>query len=992
MRSFLLSAVKLWYDALFHPSKLAERLNDPSLESKNDKETTTLQPIRLWAANTEFLVQYMFVILALSSLLFIDILIRGPRINLLVIPVVVAISYAVGLVLLPLGLQTPIILFVIWSTTFQIPHRFLTEAIETFPSAGRCFLYALVGSFSLLMTVYIGRMFSDLDRLAPKVKRNIFPKVLVGSVATAVGVGIVFTIMWRDLRSWSLMIFVAMLSLVFLIASLWSGYHSRTLNNAIVFMSALQAALVALANVTILLYGLVEIVTIVIAGLLSFVITGVCFANAMVHVFPDPVSHGTRSSQSLETSNSSQMKKLREIFRRLTLSYFVVLFGILCGATIAAATAATALALRSASSIVLITSCWIIAFSVAPINPSWRRFCVLSAILCTVTFLRLKLGALLVFIIILVAYFRVIPDYVFFSVLSSWWHYKRIRSNQTTTRCLHRLPPFSSELVWLPIPYHAHMLVAAFNHDPSTGTRLLQDVCHSKNSSLHYIVNKAIPPLVVQELTSVQDASALVSVAKSQHGYVQTLISISNTDDKSFELSELSRFFAPPSMRNDLLTLIPKMEALASNIKVALNAGSASLRARSLVNCLDELRELNSALPKLLPSLNVKLWGPVFNKWDEILHKEIDLQQAQAFQEVVNPFQCGGPLRREQVYLFKGRKRFVDDILQQLLDRNQSTLAIYGPRKCGKTSFLFNLPRLISNNIIPVYLSAQTQGTVSSDSDFCLALIKAIAVATSENGIRTNPAPKSDIRKRTFPLFEEWLDHTLGQLGKRQILICIDEFEKLGDALSKRRLTYRLFDELRDIFQRYSQINLLFAGVETLDELGQDWSSYFISLRPIEMVYLETEEAKQLITEPHPTFDLIYNDGIVEELVQLTRGHPYFLQLMGESLVKQANKHHTRRITSELLSEALESALIAGTAYFHYFWNECTGLDIPQRQTGRKLLWEIAHNDDFGLPDTSAQHYVLNRLKRYHVIEHRNGKYCFEVPLVERWVRLRAEM
>ena len=39
--------------------------------------------------------------------------------------------------------------------------------------------------------------------------------------------------------------------------------------------------------------------------------------------------------------------------------------------------------------------------------------------------------------------------------------------------------------------------------------------------------------------------------------------------------------------------------------------------------------------------------------------------------------------------IFKSRRKFADDIVRRILNRDRPTLILYGPRRCGKTSFLY---------------------------------------------------------------------------------------------------------------------------------------------------------------------------------------------------------------------------------------------------------------------------------------------------------------
>ncbi len=199
----------------------------------------------------------------------------------------------------------------------------------------------------------------------------------------------------------------------------------------------------------------------------------------------------------------------------------------------------------------------------------------------------------------------------------------------------------------------------------------------------------------------------------------------------------------------------------------------------------------------------------------------------------------------------------------------------------------------------------------------------------------------------------------------------------------------RIFDQLRDLIQ-HSHFSFLFCGVQTLNALGPNWSNYFISVRPMEMTYLEPEAAYELLTNPDPAFALRYAAGVVERVIEVTRCQPYLLQLIGEAMVRQANQHQTRLLTLPLLDAAFDAALTAGEPYFTNLWDEYTGTSPDEVQAGRAILRAVAQQQTLPASETPAAQAALQRLLRYHTIEQVNGGYRCEVPFVARWVRERA--
>jgi hypothetical protein len=226
-------------------------------------------------------------------------------------------------------------------------------------------------------------------------------------------------------------------------------------------------------------------------------------------------------------------------------------------------------------------------------------------------------------------------------------------------------------------------------------------------------------------------------------------------------------------------------------------------------------------------------------------------------------------------------------------------------------------------------------------------------------------------------------------LGERRLLLNLDEFEKIGSAIHEGRMSLRLFDELRSLIQHIDQLAFLFSGVQTLDELGPNWSSYFISVVPIEMLNLEPHEAEDLLQNPDPEFTLRYDTGRVEEILTLTRCQPYLLQLLGSVLVTQANLQHTQIITAALLQAAIQDAFISGEPYFTNVWTEFTGRNPAEVKAGQEFIITLAQGNQPPAIDETTQ-AARRRLLRYHVIERTETGLSFEIPLFEQWVRERA--
>jgi hypothetical protein len=444
----------------------------------------------------------------------------------------------------------------------------------------------------------------------------------------------------------------------------------------------------------------------------------------------------------------------------------------------------------------------------------------------------------------------------------------------------------------------------------------------------------------------------------------------------------------------ELAIVFPRLKSIAQDAILAFQNENIALRERGLERVLNQLKQLPAQLPGLgLKANSITRWRPVILRWQHIIEVEL-LEQHKLFKgELLNPFQYGNPLKLTQADLFKGRQIFADNILRLLLDRNHPTIVLHGPRRCGKTSFLNNLPRLLPSDWVPIYVDMQSPAATADEIGFLRTLARSIRRDGRSQGIKIpNEPERNAFLAAPYDTFETWLEKVLDEIGERQLLLNLDEFEKIGTAVDQGKLNLTLFDELRSLIQHWDQLGFVFSGVQTLEEIGPNWSSYFISVVPIEMLYLEPNEARDLLINPDPEFTLTYEPGLVDKILKLTQCHPNLLQLIGAALVTEANERQTTTATTAMLEAAIPGAFTLGTSYFTNVWDEFTSsLNNPAEiQAGRILLKALAegHQPSTNL-DSTAQ-AALRRMVRYHVFKVENGQYVFEISLIKRWVRERA--
>ena len=650
--------------------------------------------------------------------------------------------------------------------------------------------------------------------------------------------------------------------------------------------------------------------------------------------------------------------------------------------------------------LLILTGSWISICS-SPLQRRWLGI-FLPIVLTTLGIENLGSPALWIIPATLLCYFRIIPDYSISSLITlinsalSWISKSVPWLNKSSSlKVLQRLPPYSTELLWFPLPAHHQILSDAFLEDPDQAFQIAQKMLSMPLPGFHITVSRSLPQIIANLFSNITTTPALLQTISPDHPILSALI-------PSFSPSATPDPDEPPPVKTakialpaDLAIMLPQLQAIVIDVGRSLEAGSIALRERGLERVLTNLMRLSTQLPGLgLRGTALSRWQQVIQNWQQVIQQEIRSQQQQSQGELLNPFLYGNPLRKESNYLFKGRQQFADQIVRQVLDRNRPTLVLLGPRRIGKSSFLYNLPRLLPTDLLPIYIDLQRAGMTSSESDFIYGLTRAIHRDSRSQAIALPTLPPRDqFRHNPYTVFEDWIEDNLPQLGDRRLLLCLDEFEKIGSALTQQRLTPRLLDELRHLIQHIDQLSFLFSGVQALDELGPNWSSYFISTTPIYMLYLDPREAEDLLRNPDPDFRLQYHPDVIPTILQLTRCQPYLLQLIGACLVSQANTNGEKIATPTTLQQAIPIALTQGEPYFANVWTEYTGTTPTECQAGQQFLLQLIHNGDPDPNLTPETQAAIKRMEKYHLLEHHpDGAHQIEIPLIEKWIHERAQV
>lgn len=356
---------------------------------------------------------------------------------------------------------------------------------------------------------------------------------------------------------------------------------------------------------------------------------------------------------------------------------------------------------------------------------------------------------------------------------------------------------------------------------------------------------------------------------------------------------------------------------------------------------------------------------------------------------IESPYVIGLPLSEHQ-HVFVGRGDAVAQIEKLIMSPTAPPLLLYGQRRMGKTSLLRNLRRLLPSAWITLFVDLQIVASVSGHPGLLFQLARAMASQlASQLRSSLEPPTLADLEREPFVVFDVWLDRLVEQLRDQNALLLLDEFEQLDVTLRRGTLDPHLvLGMLRHVIQHKPRFRILVAGSHTFAE-ASNWSSYLINTRIIKLGCLHRNESRQLIEAPIPGFPLRYAPSALEEVLALTGGHPYLLQLLCERVVTLKNQQDERSrflATRQDVESAVEPALSEASFFFPEIANQISpeGLGALQSlaQRGRGAEQRVGEMQPLPIREEMR---IWGELEMRDLVDPTARGYRFQIELFRRY-------
>ncbi len=363
-----------------------------------------------------------------------------------------------------------------------------------------------------------------------------------------------------------------------------------------------------------------------------------------------------------------------------------------------------------------------------------------------------------------------------------------------------------------------------------------------------------------------------------------------------------------------------------------------------------------------------------------------------------NPYIVGNPVQSPE--MFFGRKEDFQFIKTRLQSQHHGcVILLYGERRSGKTSILHQIVNgRLGSRFVPVFVDMQGM-VVQSDAELLRALAGRVAgrLTAKESDGAISPAPVAG-----FLDFTSFMDNVIGQIGDRHLVVLIDEYELLEHKVNQGKISGEIFDYLTSLLERHPhRLSLIFTGSRGL-ESSNAWHSLLGKCVARKVSFLGPRDAEDLICTPLRG-KVLFEPETIGDLLRLTRGAPFFTQLLCQMTVEVLNEQRTSMVDRPILSQVMERVLENPPPQLLYLWGKFTRserlllaalaalLNTPASYASSdrvdRTIQSLPREYREGL-DATRSRMLLEGLRLGDILDRDQTRYRFTMDLMRRWIQL----
>ena len=273
--------------------------------------------------------------------------------------------------------------------------------------------------------------------------------------------------------------------------------------------------------------------------------------------------------------------------------------------------------------------------------------------------------------------------------------------------------------------------------------------------------------------------------------------------------------------------------------------------------------------------------------------------------------------------MFFGREDVFAFVQQALIGKHRDNVIIlYGQRRTGKTSALYQMSRHLGARYVCVLLDLHGLALEGLDG-FLWEMANSIArTLRRDQRIEISPPPRAAFQSSPRSQFENvFLNQVWNALGDRHLLLMLDEAIRLQEQVQHGKLEPEVFEYLRYLMQHFPRLNFLFALGDGLEALTKEYAFLFSVGLYKKISFLERDAALKLITQPVQNVYAVELEA-QERILEITGAHPYYTQLLCHSLFARWQRTRVEAIQVADVDAVIDEAVERGLAVLKHTWEE----------------------------------------------------------------------
>jgi tetratricopeptide (TPR) repeat protein len=352
----------------------------------------------------------------------------------------------------------------------------------------------------------------------------------------------------------------------------------------------------------------------------------------------------------------------------------------------------------------------------------------------------------------------------------------------------------------------------------------------------------------------------------------------------------------------------------------------------------------------------------------------------------INPYIAGDVVGNSSAFV--GREDLLQDVRNVLQHSRQNAIVLYGQRRIGKTSILWELEdKLTDEGYLPIFFDLQDKGTLSLDK------------VNQELANKISDKLNDQSQLALEDILSNWQ-------SSKKLVILFDEFEAFaGNEFKERQASESFFPYWRNMITKVDKANLNFVFTlgRQVEYLNKKAMSLLKAISSKKVSLFEHNATVRLIklSDSEENKTLNWDDKAIQAVWRQTGGHPYMTQILCSCIwdtlcipyprIKPTVR--VRDVNDKLLIKVLETAQNA----LEWLWD---GLPSNEKlvssiiaSTGNKPITVQALDKllkDNGVKITNQDQQQATRvLQDWDIIEpvaKDNDKFSFRVELFRRWI------